>query len=130
MSEYTLRNINSLDPAILTPDGGIIYAMTRADAERIVWELNRWFGAIRTGGGQEQDMGVADALSRLMRVVAQRDKERESCEYDWGYFGYRYDEAVRDAERDFIDELRKSLAEPAVSDMGRNDDADRPYGAV
>lgn len=37
---YTLRNLSQLDAAIFTPDGGIIYCLTRADAERVVWELN------------------------------------------------------------------------------------------
>lgn len=40
---YALRNKSRLDAAILTPDGGIICCLTRADAERVVWELNRQF---------------------------------------------------------------------------------------
>lgn len=36
-----LRNHWELDPAIIMPDGVIVMAATRADAERIVWEMNR-----------------------------------------------------------------------------------------
>lgn len=36
----SLRNLWELDSAIIMPDGVVVMAATRADAERIVWELN------------------------------------------------------------------------------------------
>lgn len=60
MRYYTLANAHPLDARIFTSDGGLIEAGSRADAERICWDMQEIEVAI-----QKQESTIAHMQSQL-----------------------------------------------------------------
>jgi hypothetical protein len=56
-------------------------------------------------------MSIADALRDLLTAKSEHDENKAKNQYEWGYWGYPFREALELAEHRFLDALNEHIDE-------------------